>query len=62
MRIFLAGATGVMGVRLLPLLVEAGHVVAGMTRSGDKLAQLAALGAVPVEAPSGIVTIAELDG
>src|ERR1051325_4643920 len=48
MRIFLAGATGVVGVRLLPLLVEAGHVVAGMTRSADKAPQLAALGAEPV--------------
>ncbi|WP_327115279.1 hypothetical protein OHB12_01035 [Nocardia sp. NBC_01730] len=27
MRIFLAGATGVIGVRLLPLLIEAGHEV-----------------------------------
>ena len=48
MRIFLAGATGVIGIRLLPLLVEAGHVVAGMTRSGAKVAQLRALGAEPV--------------
>ena len=48
MRIFLAGATGVIGVRLLPLLVEAGHVVAGMTRSRAKVAQLRALGAEPV--------------
>ena len=48
MRIFLAGATGVIGVRLLPLLVEAGHVVAGMTRSSEKAAELASLGAEPV--------------
>ena len=48
MRIFLAGATGVIGWRLLPLLVEAGHVVAGMTRSSEKVQQLAALGAEPV--------------
>jgi len=27
MRIFLAGASGVIGVRLLPLLVAQGHVV-----------------------------------
>ncbi|HLU30492.1 MAG TPA: epimerase, partial [Acidimicrobiia bacterium] len=32
MRIFVAGATGVIGARLVPLLVGAGHVVAGMTR------------------------------
>jgi uncharacterized protein YbjT (DUF2867 family) len=48
MRIFLAGATGVIGIRLLPLLVGAGHVVAGMTRSPDKAAAIRAHGAVPV--------------
>lgn len=48
MRIFLAGATGVLGIRVLPLLVEAGHVVAGMTRSGQKVAQLRTLGAEAV--------------
>jgi hypothetical protein len=46
--VFLAGATGVIGVRLVPLLVEAGHVVAGMTRSSEKTAELEALGAEPV--------------
>ena len=35
MRIFLAGATGVIGTRLIPLLVD-GHVVAGMTRSAER--------------------------
>jgi nucleoside-diphosphate-sugar epimerase len=48
MRIFLAGATGVIGIRVVPLLVEAGHTVAGMTRSPGKTEQLAALGAEPV--------------
>lgn len=33
MRIFLAGATGVIGSRLVPLLLAAGHQVAAMTRS-----------------------------
>jgi nucleoside-diphosphate-sugar epimerase len=33
MRIFVAGASGVIGIRLVPLLVAAGHEVAGMTRS-----------------------------
>ena len=32
-RIFLAGASEVLGVRVVPLLVANGHVVAGMTRS-----------------------------
>jgi uncharacterized protein YbjT (DUF2867 family) len=47
-RIFLAGATGVIGIRLLPLLVGAGHVVAGMTRSPEKVAALVESGAEPV--------------
>jgi nucleoside-diphosphate-sugar epimerase len=37
MRVFVAGASGVIGVRLVPLLVAAGHEVAGMTRSPGKL-------------------------
>jgi nucleoside-diphosphate-sugar epimerase len=48
MRVFLAGATGVLGIRLVPLLVADGHVVAGMTRSETKSAALEALGAEPV--------------
>jgi nucleoside-diphosphate-sugar epimerase len=44
-RIFLAGATGVLGRRLVPLLVAAGHQVTGMTRSPDKVALLVELGA-----------------
>ena len=47
-RIFLAGATGVIGVRLVPLLVDAGHDVAGMTRSPVKAGLLEELGAEPV--------------
>lgn len=45
MRVFLAGATGVIGVRLVPLLVAAGHDVTGMTRSPDKAEGLRRLGA-----------------
>ena len=48
MRIFVAGATGVIGVRLVPLLVSAGHQVAGMTRSPGKEGRLRELGAEPV--------------
>ena len=48
MRIFLAGAGGVIGRRLTPLLVAAGHDVVGTTRSPDKAASIAALGAEPV--------------
>ena len=48
MRVFVAGATGVIGVRLVPLLVAAGHTVAGMTRSPEKVQTLRDLGAEPV--------------
>lgn len=48
MRIFLAGATGVIGVRLVPLLVAEGHGVAGMTRSPAKAELVRELGAEPV--------------
>lgn len=48
MRIFLAGATGVIGSRLVPLLVEAGHQVSGMTRTPAKAASLEAAGATAV--------------
>jgi nucleoside-diphosphate-sugar epimerase len=47
-RIFLAGASGVIGTRLVPLLVAAGHDIAGMTRTPDKEALLRGLGATPV--------------
>jgi nucleoside-diphosphate-sugar epimerase len=46
MRIFVAGASGVMGSRLVPLLVGAGHTVAGLTRSRPEV--VAELGAEPV--------------
>jgi nucleoside-diphosphate-sugar epimerase len=48
MKIFLAGAGGVIGRRLTPLLRGAGHTVVGTTRSKDKAAALTALGAEPV--------------
>jgi nucleoside-diphosphate-sugar epimerase len=47
-RIFLAGASGVIGRRLTPLLVEAGHTVAGTTRSAGKAELMRRLGAEPV--------------
>jgi 2-alkyl-3-oxoalkanoate reductase len=48
MRIFLAGATGAIGGRLVPLLLEAGHEVTGTTRSPAKADMLRAAGAEPV--------------
>ena len=38
MRVFVAGASGVIGRRLIPLLVQHGHTVTGMTRSENKAA------------------------
>jgi nucleoside-diphosphate-sugar epimerase len=45
MRIFIAGATGAIGARLIPLLVAAGHQIVGTTRTPDKLERLRAQGA-----------------
>src|SRR5918999_1255867 len=50
MRVFVAGATGAIGKQLVPRLVEEGHEVHGMTRSGSKRTMLRELGAVPVVA------------
>lgn len=47
-RVFLAGATGAIGRRLVPLLVGAGYEVHGSTRDAAKAALLRGLGAVPV--------------
>jgi nucleoside-diphosphate-sugar epimerase len=48
MRVFLAGASGAIGRQLVPLLVAAGHEVAGTTRSAAKTEMLRELGAEPV--------------
>jgi nucleoside-diphosphate-sugar epimerase len=48
MRIFLAGAAGVIGRRLTPLLVLMGHQVTGTTRSPDKAGQIEAMCGQPV--------------
>ena len=49
MRIFIAGATGVVGKQLVPLLVSRGHQVVATTRTAKKAAALEAAGAVPAE-------------
>jgi 2-alkyl-3-oxoalkanoate reductase len=45
MRVFVAGASGVIGRRLVPMLVATGHEVTGTTRSPEKAASLEAAGA-----------------
>lgn len=47
-RIFLAGASGVLGQRLIPRLVLAGRVVVGLTRLPSKTESLSRLGAEPI--------------
>ncbi len=50
MKIFVAGATGVLGRMLVPQLVAQGHEVVGMTRSTSKQDLVRSLGARPVVA------------
>jgi nucleoside-diphosphate-sugar epimerase len=50
MRVFVAGATGVLGRSLVPMLVTQGHEVTGMTRSPEKVPALREAGAEPVVA------------
>lgn len=45
MKILVAGATGAIGTRLVPVLLKAGHHVIGTTRSASKAGQLQKIGA-----------------
>jgi nucleoside-diphosphate-sugar epimerase len=49
MRVFVAGASGAIGTRLVPQLIEAGHEVVGTHRSPGGAEHLRALGAEPVK-------------
>jgi nucleoside-diphosphate-sugar epimerase len=48
MRVFVAGATGAIGSRLVPQLVERGHHVIGTSRTHEMARQLNAVGAEPI--------------
>ena len=48
MKVLVAGATGAVGSRLVPQLVERGHEVVGTSRSASSADRLRALGATPV--------------
>jgi nucleoside-diphosphate-sugar epimerase len=48
MKVFIAGGSGVIGRRLVPLLVARGYEVAAMSRSHDKARELSELGAEPI--------------
>jgi len=58
MKVFVAGATGALGRQLVPMLVEQGHEVTGMTRTPAKQDLIGDLGARPVVAdaldPDGV--------
>ena len=48
MRVFVAGASGAIGTRLVPQLIDAGHEVIGTVRSPGSAERVRALGAKPV--------------
>src|SRR3954447_25826722 len=48
MRVFVAGASGAIGIRLVPQLIDAGHEVIGTFRSPGNAERLRARGAEPV--------------
>jgi nucleoside-diphosphate-sugar epimerase len=48
MKVFVAGASGVIGTRLVSQLIEQGHEVVGSHRSPGRAVRIAALGARPV--------------
>jgi NAD(P)-dependent dehydrogenase (short-subunit alcohol dehydrogenase family) len=48
MRVFVAGASGAIGTRLVPQLIERGHEVIGTSRSPEKAERLRTLGAKPI--------------
>ena len=48
MKVFIAGASGAIGRRLVPALVTKGHEVVGTTRTPAKSERLRQLGAEPV--------------
>jgi nucleoside-diphosphate-sugar epimerase len=47
MKVFVAGATGALGSKLVPRLVAGGHDVVGMTRSERKAGMIQQMGATP---------------
>ncbi len=48
MRVFVAGATGAVGARLVAQLVQRGHEVIGSSRSPESASELRVLGAAPI--------------
>jgi nucleoside-diphosphate-sugar epimerase len=48
-RVFVTGATGVLGRRVIPRLVESGHQVTAVARSKEKAETVRAAGGTPIE-------------
>ena len=48
MRVFVAGASGAIGTRLVPQLIERGHEVIGTSRSAGRIGRIQTLGAAPL--------------
>jgi uncharacterized protein YbjT (DUF2867 family) len=48
MKVLVVGASGAIGTRLVPHLVDHGHEVIGSCRSPDKAERLRGLGAEPI--------------
>jgi 2-alkyl-3-oxoalkanoate reductase len=48
MRVFVAGASGAIGTRLVPQLIDRGHEVIGTSRSPERANRVRALGAEPI--------------
>ncbi|MDA1867304.1 NAD-dependent epimerase/dehydratase family protein [Bacillus thuringiensis] len=48
MKIFVAGATGVIGRSLLPMLIKNGHIVFAMIRNTSQVEVMKKVGAIPV--------------
>ena len=48
MRVFVAGASGAIGTRLVPQLIDRGHEVFGTSRSPESAERIRALGAEPI--------------
>ena len=59
MKVFVIGATGVIGHRLVPMLVENGHEAVGLHRKPEQAEAIRAAGAVPV--PGNIIEMSADD-
>src|SRR6266704_2411531 len=59
-RVFLAGAGGAIGTRLVPLLLDAGYDVFGTTRSKERAGALEAAGVKPIGLPEALARNARI--